>query len=133
MPKQILDFDAFLAESEDKTKIIRIFGRDCEVPVELPFTYVLKIEAMLKGKGKRITGEENIALLKRMFRPQDISYIMNHPKFHASDVWNLIAFAWLQGNADAPEEPQDPVFHTEDDLKAEQTRAKTPKKRRSAR
>ncbi len=125
MAKRHVDFDRFLAEREDRTMTVRVFGRDCEVPVELPWVYVLKIQEMLSGK-IQISGEENMKLLQQMFSRDDFEFIVSHPEFRYSYVWELIAYTWLR--ADAPEKPSEPVFRTEDDIKVEQTQAGAKKK-----
>lgn len=125
MAKKHLDFDQFLAEREDRTMIVRVFGRDCEVPVELPWAYVLKVQGMLKGQIS-ISGEENMKLLAQMFAPEDFQYITEHPEFRASYVWELIAYTWMRGDED--KKPKGPVFKTEDDVKIEQTQAGAAKK-----
>ena len=131
MAKIYKDFDQFLAEREDKTMIITVFGRQCEVPIELPWLYMMKIERFVKSKIP-ISGEENMALLSQMFKPDDYKYIVEHPEFRASNIWDLIAFAWLNVG-DEEKRPEGPVFRTEDDVKIEKTRANSPKKRKSAR
>lgn len=117
-----LDFDRFLAEKEQDTKTITIFGRECEVPAELPWYYVMKVERMIRYK-KPITGQENINLLRQMFKPDDFQFITHHAKFRASNVWELISFAWLTATKDEAK-PSEPVFRTEDEVKIEETRAK---------
>lgn len=124
MAKKHLDFDQFLAEREEKTMVVTIFGRDCEVPVELPWAYVLKVQGMLKGQ-LPISGEENMALLQQMFKPDDFKFIVENPKFKASHIWELIAFTWMRAE---DEKPNEPVFKTEDDVKVEQTQANSAKK-----
>ena len=129
MKDRFVDFDRFLAERERRMMIVRIFGRDCAVPAELPWHYVLKVDAMLHGGGA-VSGEENFAILKQMFAPEDFAFITEHPEFRASYVWELIARTWLREDAD---EEKGPVFRTEDDVKIERTRGGASKKARSAR
>lgn len=129
---QLIDFDRFLAEREQQKRIVRIFGRDCPVPSELPWTYVLKVDAMLHG-GPRVSGTDNLELLRRMFSPEDYAFIVGHPEFRASYVWELIARTWLRAGDDEGRPKAGPVFRTEDEVKIEQTRADAPKKERSAR
>ncbi|MGN0773487.1 MAG: hypothetical protein ACI4MP_06810 [Candidatus Ventricola sp.] len=125
MAKRHVDFDQFLAEREDRTMTVRVFGRECEVPVELPWAYVLKIQGMLRGQ-LQISGEENMKLLQQMFSEDDFAFITGHPEFRISYVWDLIAYTWLSA---AEEKKSDgPVFRTEDDLKVEQTQASSEKK-----
>ena len=132
MPKdRFVDFDRFLAEREQRMTTVRIFGRDCRVPVELPWHYVLKVDAMLHG-GSNISGEENLAILKQMFAPEDYEFITTHPEFRASYVWELIARTWLRADSDEPAD-NGPVFRTEDDVKIERTQDGASKKGRSAR
>ena len=126
---QTRDFDRFMAEREQKPMAVRILGRDCLVPRELPWSYMLKVERMLKT-GEPIPGEENIALLKRVLSPEDYAYVTGHPDFRASWFWEIIAFAWLRAE---PEGAPKRGFVTEDDVRVERTRASRPKKRRSAR
>lgn len=126
MARKTLDFDRFLSERENVTMTIRVFGRDCIVPAELPFDYMLKIERMVRDK-VAITGEENFMLLRQMFSSDDFEYIVHHPEFRASYVWELIAFAWLRAEKEE-QKPSEPVFKTEDDVKIEETKARSAKK-----
>ena len=131
MPKdKFIDFDRFLAEREQRMTTVHIFGRDCKVPAELPWHYVLKVDAMLHG-GPAVPGTDNLAILKQMFAPEDYDFITNHPDFRASYVWELIARTWLR--AEDEEENRGPVFRTEDDVKVEKTQSGASKKGRSAR
>lgn len=131
---RVRDFDRFLAEREQPRMTVRILGRDCEVPRELPWVYMLKVERMLRT-GEPIPGEDNVALVRRVLSKEDFEYVTGHPDFRASWFWELIAFAWLRagepdsGRADAG----GPVFRNEDDVRAAQTRASRRKRRRSAR
>ena len=125
MAKKHVDFDQFLAEREDRTMTVRVFGRECEVPVELPWAYVLKIQGMIRGQ-LQISGEENMNLLRQMFSAEDFAYITGHPEFRISYVWDLIAYTWL--SAEDEKKPAEPVFRTEDDVKIEQTQAGAEKK-----
>lgn len=130
---KIKDFDRFISEREDKRITVRIFGRECNVPRELPWYYMMKVENLIRSGGKDgISGQENLALLRQMFDPDDFEYITNHPEFRGSYVWELIAYTWLRDDG-ADDKPEGPVFKTEDDLKVEQTQAGASKKRRSAR
>ena len=132
MPKdKFVDFDRFLAERERRMTTVRIFGRDCRAPAELPWHYVLKVDAMLHG-GPAVPGEDNLAILRQMFAPEDYDYITQHPEFRASYVWELIARTWLRDEDDAVTE-KGPVFRTEDEVKIKKTRDSAPKKGRSAR
>jgi len=126
---QTKDFDRFMAEREDGRMRLRILGRDCEVPRELPWHYMLKVERMLRT-GEPVSGEDNIALVRQVLSPEDFEYVTGHPAFRASWFWELIAFAWLRGDAPAQ---AGPAFRTEDDLRVERTRAGRSKKQRSAR
>ena len=128
---RFVDFDRFLAEREQQMTTVRIFGRDCRVPAELPWHYVLKLEAMRQG-GTRMDGAEHLALLEQMFTPEDHAFITQHPEFRASLVMELIARTWLRAGEDAQEE-KGPVFRTEDDVKVEETQAGASKKGGSAR
>ena len=123
------DFDRFMAEREERKMTVRILGRDVEVPAELPWEYVMKVERMLRT-GEPVSGRENIDLMRRMLREEDYEYITRHPAFRASWFWEIIAFAWLRS-----EEASDgaPGFRCEDDVKAEETQADASKKARSAR
>ena len=126
---QTKDFDRFMAEREDGRMRVRILGRDCEVPRELPWQYMLKVERMLRT-GEPVRGEDNIALVRQVLSKDDYEYVTRHPDFRASWFWELIAFAWLRGDGeDAPRG----TFKSEDDLRVERTRASRSKKRRSAR
>lgn len=127
MKNAIKDFDRFIAEKEGAKMTVRILGRDIEVPSELPWHYVMKVERFLKG-GEGISGAENIALLKQMLKPEDYEYITNHPEFRASWFWDLIAYTWLRAE-DAP--AKEPEFKSEDDVKVEAS--KPAKKKESAR
>ena len=126
-----IDFDRFLAEREGRKLTVRVFGRDCRVPAELPWHYVLRVDEMLRG-GPGVSGTENLKLLKQMFRPEDYEYVTGHPEFRASYVWELIARTWLRAGESAPEK-RSPAFRTEDEVKIEQTRADASKKAGSAR
>ena len=133
------DFDRFMAEREDEKLCLRILGRDCMVPRELPWVYMLKVELMLRT-GEPIPGEDNVALVRRVLSKEDFEYVTGHPDFRASWFWELIAFAWLRagepdsGRADAGgPDSGGPVFRNEDDVRAAQTRASRRKRRRSAR
>ena len=128
---KFVDFDRFLAEREQRMFTVRIFDRDCKVPAELPWHYVLKVDAMLHG-GDPVPGQDNLAILEQMFAPEDYAFITAHPEFRASYVWELIARTWLRAEDDAPAD-KGPVFKTEDDVKVEQTRGGAAKKERSAR
>ena len=136
---RVRDFDRFLAEREQPRMTVRILGRDCEVPRELPWVYMLKVERMLRT-GEPIPGEDNVALVRRVLSKEDFEYVTGHPDFRASWFWELIAFAWLRagepdsGRADAGgPDSGGPVFRNEDDVRAAQTRASRRKRRRSAR
>lgn len=131
LKNRYIDFDRFLAERGRQMTVVHIFGRDCRVPVELPWHYVLKVDAMLRG-GPAVSGMDNLAVLKQMFAPEDFEFITRHPEFRASHVWELIARTWLRTGEDAPEE-KGPVFHTEDDVKVEKTQGGASKKDESAR
>ena len=110
---------------------VRVFGRECLVPKELPWHYVMKVEAMVRGRGG-ISGEENMRLFQQMFSEDDCRYILNHPEFRASTVWELIAYTWLRGDG-ADQAPQ-PAFKTEDDVKIAASKGgKSAKKAPSAR
>lgn len=124
------DFDRFMAERERGGMRVRILGRDCEVPRELPWHYMLKVERMLQT-GEPIPGEDNIALVKRLLLPEDYEYVTGHPDFRASWFWELIAFAWLRGDGEGAASA--PGFVTEDDTRVARTREVRPKKRGSAR
>ena len=50
---QTKDFDRFMAEREDGRMRLRILGRDCEVPRELPWHYMLKVERTRAGRSKK--------------------------------------------------------------------------------
>ena len=128
---RFVDFDRFLAERERRMITVRIFGRDCRVPLELPWHYVLKVDAMLRG-GPAVPGEDNLAILKQMFAPEDYEFITRHSEFRASHVWELIARTWLRAEDDAPAE-KGPVFRTEDEVKIERSQGGASKKGRSAR
>ena len=128
---KFIDFDRFLAEREARMTTVRIFGRDCKVPAELPWHYVLKVDAMLHG-GDPVPGQDNLAILKQMFSEEDYEFITKHPEFRASYVWELIARTWLRAEDDAPQE-KGPVFHTEDEVKIEKTQDGKGKKGQSAR
>ena len=132
MPKdKFIDFDRFLAEREQRMTSVRIFGRECKVPAELPWHYVLKVDAMLHG-GPAVPGMDNLAILKQMFSPEDYAFIVQHPEFRASYVWELIARTWLRADEEDSKD-EGPVFRTEDDLKVEETQDGKGKKGRSAR
>lgn len=111
------DFDRFMAEREDQKICLRILGRDCMVPVELPWSYMLRVERMLQT-GEAVSGEENIALLRQVLSPEDFDYLTRHPSFKASWFWEIIAFAWLRDD-----EAEKPAFVTEDDVKVRRTEA----------
>ena len=114
---QTKDFDRFMAEREDGRMRLRILGRDCEVPRELPWHYMLKVERMLRT-GEPVSGEDNIALLRQVLAPEDFDYLTRHPSFKASWFWEIIAFAWLRAD-----ETEKPGFVTEDDVKVKSTDA----------
>ena len=124
------DFDRFMAEREDGRMRVRILGRDCEVPRELPWYYMLKVERMLRT-GEPVSGEDNIALVRQVLSPEDYEYVTGHPDFRASWFWELIAFAWLRDDGEPPARGQ--VFRNEDDERVARTRAAGPKKLQSAR
>ena len=111
------DFDRFMAEREDEKLCLRILGRDCMVPRELPWSYMLRVERMLRT-GEAVSGEENIALLRQVLSPEDFDYLTRHPAFKASWFWEIIAFGWLRAD-----ETEKPGFVTEDDLKIKSTDA----------
>ena len=121
-----VDFDRFLAEREQRMITVHIFGRDCRVPAELPWHYVLKVDAMLHG-GEAVAGAENLAILERMFAAEDYAFITQHPNFCASYVWELIARTWLRVEGDEFGD-KGPVFRTEDDVKIEKTKENAGKK-----
>ena len=123
------DFDRFMAEREDEKMKVRILGRDVELPAELPWEYVMKVERMLRT-GEPISGRENIDLMRRMLDPEDYEYITRHPDFRASWFWEIIAFAWLRSEGASDDAPR---FRCEDDVKAEETQVDVSKKARSAR
>ena len=128
--EKFVDFDCFLAEREGREITVRVFGRDCRVPAELPWHYVLKVDAMLHG-GAGIPGADNFALLKQMFRPEDFAFITGHPEFRASYVWELIARIWLRAGEE--EKAEAPAFKTEDEVRIAETRESGAKKDMSAR
>ena len=109
------DFDRFMAEKEDEKLCLRILGRNCMVPRELPWSYMLRVERMLRT-GEPVSGEENIALLKQVLSPEDFDYLTHHPSFKASWFWEIIAFGWLRSD-----ETEKPGFVTEDDVKVKST------------
>ena len=119
----------YLAEREDSKMTLHIFGRDCLVPRELPFSYTLKVERMLRG-GEPITGKENMELLKRLLTEDDYEYVTTHPEFRASYFWEIIASGWLR--QDKPQKKQG-EFKTEDDLRVEASKVDAAKKNQSAR
>lgn len=123
--KGVKDFDKFIAEREGAKIQVRIFGRECSVPSELPWYFMMKVERMFRT-GESISGEENIALVKQMLSPEDFEYVTTHPEFRASYFWQLIAFVYL--HREEPEKPVGPVFKTEDDVKIEKTQAGASKK-----
>ena len=114
------DFDRFLAEREARPMKLRILGRECAVPAELPWWYVLKVERMLR-QGVPIPGEENARLLEQLLTAEDFAYVTGHPQFRASWFWEIIAFGWLR---DEEAEGAEPGFQTEDDMKARETAEK---------
>lgn len=122
------DFDRFMAEREDEKLCLRILGRDCMVPRELPWSYMLKVERMLQT-GEAVSGEDNIALLKQVLLPEDFDYLTHHPSFRASWFWEIIAFGWLRDEEEAPAKPG---FRTEDDMKVAVTREAAAKNGSSA-
>lgn len=121
----VKDFDRFIAEREDKKITVRIFGRDIQVPAELPWHYVMKVERMFREKSP-ISGEDNANLIRQMLSPDDYKFVTEHPDFRASYFWELIAFTWLR-NEEA-EKPKTPVFKTEDEVKVEETQKNSSKK-----
>ena len=127
---QTKDFDRFMAERAGDRMTVRILGRDCRVPRELPWHYMLRVERMIRT-GDPIPGEENMAMLRRMLLPEDYEYVTSHPDFRASWFWEIIAFAWLR--ADEGPSARDGGFQCEDDVRVERTREDRPKKTRSAR
>ena len=130
--------DALAAETKAFSRMVREPSREnteeyqtaCEITeaslAELPFDYMLKIERMVRDK-VAITGEENFMLLRQMFSSDDFEYIVHHPEFRASYVWELIAFAWLRAEKEE-QKPSEPVFKTEDEVKIEETKARSAKK-----
>ena len=127
---QTKDFDRFMAERAGEKMTVRILGRDCRVPRELPWHYMLRVERMLKT-GEPIPGEENMAMLRRMLSGEDYAYVTSHPDFKASWFWEIIAFAWLRPDGDAGARRDG--FRCEDDVRVARTREDCPKKTRSAR
>lgn len=121
----IKDFDRFIAEREDKKTTIHIFGRDIQVPAELPWHYVMKVERMLQEKTP-ISGEDNVNLIRQMLSPDDFKFVTEHPEFRASYFWEIIAFTWLR--SDAAEKPKSTAFKTEDEVRIEETQRQNPKK-----
>ena len=115
------DFDRFMAEREGREKRLRILGREIAVPVELPWWYVMKVERMLK-EGGSISGEENIALLRQLMKPEDYRYVTEHREFRASWFWEIIAFGWLRD--DAGDDAEGPRFRAEDDAAGEARESK---------
>ena len=112
------DFDRFMAEREAPEMCLRILGRDCRVPRELPWSYMLKVERMLRT-GEPVGGEDNIALIRQVLSPEDYEYLTHHPSFRASWFWEIIAFGWLRDD----ETEERPGFVTEDDVKVRRTEA----------
>lgn len=125
------DFDRYLDEKENRKMLITIFGRKCEVPTELPYYYVLKVENMLRG-GDNIPHEENVKIVKQMLKPDDFEFVTNHPDFKLSTFFDLIAFAYLRAD-NYEEESKEPAFETEDERKAKETQDSKSKKDQSAR
>ncbi len=128
MNPSVKDFDRFLAEREPRGMALRILGRECRVPSELPWWYVMKVERMLR-EGEPISGEENARLLEQLMTAEDFAYVTGHPEFRASWFWEIIAFGWLRG--EAPEAAK-PGFQTEDDLRVRETREGAEKNESSA-
>lgn len=121
----VKDFDRFIAEREDKKITVRIFGRNIQVPAELPWHYVMKVERMFREKSP-ISGEDNANLIRQMLSPDDYKFVTEHPDFRASYFWELIAFTWLRN--EKAEKPKTPVFKTEDEVKVEETQKNSSKK-----
>lgn len=120
MSDGIKDFDRFLMEREARPLKLRILGRECAVPSELPWWYVMKVERMLRD-GTPIPGEENARLLEQLLTAEDFAYVTGHPEFRASWFWEIIAFGWLR---DEEAERAEPAFRTEDDMKVRETAEK---------
>ena len=122
------DFDRFMAEREDEKLCLRILGRDCMVPRELPWYYMLKVDRLVRS-GEPISGEDNEKLLRQVLSKEDYDYLTGHPSFRASWFWEIIAFGWLRDEEEAPAKPG---FRTEDDMKVAVTREAAAKNGSSA-
>ena len=122
------DFDRFMAERGGRSMKLRVLGRVIDVPSELPWWYVMKVERLLK-EGVPIPGEENAALLRQLLQAEDYEYVVHHPEFRASWFWEIIAFGWLRDEGEAPAKPG---FRTEDDVKVARTREDAAKNGSSA-
>ena len=119
-----IDYDKYYAEREHETTTVRIFGRDCEVPVELPFDYMMKL-IKLSQEEKGASTSENLKLLSQMFKPDDYKHITTNPKFKVSDVHALVRVVWLETPDDDDGEAEEV---TEDSLIIEKSGAHQRKK-----
>ena len=113
-----VDFDRFIAEREKEKIEVKLFGRRCLLPSELPWHYVMKIQRMVQ-LGEPISGEENRKMLAELLSPPDFAYVTGHSRFRASYFWEIIAQCYLRDN-----EPDDGEFVCEDEVKVRQTASK---------
>lgn len=127
------NWDRFAAEREKKEIEVTIYGRKITVPAELPWYYVMKVQATLNGDSEGITPDENRQLVKDMLKPDDYEFITNHPDFKAATFFDFIAFVWLNNDDEDEEESKEPKFETEDDVKVAETQNAKPKNAGSAR
>lgn len=121
---KFIDFDKYMAERGQELKTVRIFGRDCDVPQEVPFDYMMTM-LKLSAEEQGMTASANIRLLQQMFKQDDYEFITTHPSFKLSDVHALVRKIWLESDDDEADEPDE---ITEDNLAIEKSGANRRKK-----
>lgn len=64
---RFIDFDAFMEESKEEPVIIRIFGKDEELPASLPADIILNIVRKNQGGQQAMSDAETFEMAERIF------------------------------------------------------------------
>lgn len=67
MSNKFFDFDAFMSEVKEEPLVVRIFGKDEELPASLPADVVLSIVRRNSDPNAVMTDAETFAMAERIF------------------------------------------------------------------